>query len=232
MLPETHARRFGLVHGSDKVLEVGRGVCLNTTVWWRRASGGWGDGARRRRDSEWRCMESKRCAALRATITTFPVFYRSEAEQKDEMMAWVRTYIVGIRVIPQTRNVAGQNPAQSRLIRKTSGSSRTTILQGTPTGAREENGGQDSAIPEKLYEVQMALMGKFGKEEDPHFARVLIAVNFARNFGLTDFARDFDPQHCAFAGSPEFPQWRKYEFGVSSKLMSGFSAIQEAHGAM
>ncbi|KAJ7096791.1 hypothetical protein C8R44DRAFT_748587 [Mycena epipterygia] len=81
-----------------------------------------------------------------------------------------------------------------KLIRKTSGSSRTIILQGPPTGVREENGGQDSF----------------------HFAQVLIAVNFARNFGLTDFARDFDPQHCAFAGSAEFPQWRKYEFGGMS----------------
>ncbi|KAJ7124514.1 hypothetical protein C8R44DRAFT_734986 [Mycena epipterygia] len=55
--------------------------------------------------------------------------------------------------------------------------------------------------------------GKFGKEEHFYFAWVLIAVNFARNFGLADFARDFDPQHCAFAGSAEFPQWRKYQFG-------------------
>ncbi|KAJ7101893.1 hypothetical protein C8R44DRAFT_746935 [Mycena epipterygia] len=48
-----------------------------------------------------------------------------------------------------------------------------------------------------------------------HFARVLITTDFARNFGLADFARNFEPPHCAFAGSVEFPQWRKYEFGIS-----------------
>ncbi|KAJ7099141.1 hypothetical protein C8R44DRAFT_747827 [Mycena epipterygia] len=81
-----------------------------------------------------------------------------------------------------------------------------------------------SAIPDKLYEVQMAGIdgvcddclrstinsiledGKFGKEEEFYFARVLITTDFARNFGLADFARNFEPTHCAFAGSAEFPQ--------------------------
>ncbi|KAJ7096092.1 hypothetical protein C8R44DRAFT_748949 [Mycena epipterygia] len=53
------------------------------------------------------------------------------------------------------------------------------------------------------------------------FARVLIAVNFARNFGPAHFARDFDPQHCAFAGSAEFPQWRKYESGSRKRATYG-----------
>ncbi|KAJ7112472.1 hypothetical protein C8R44DRAFT_741562 [Mycena epipterygia] len=65
----------------------------------------------------------------------------------------------------------------------------------------------------QLPELGKRMDGKFGKEEDFYFARILIVVNFARNFGLADFARNFDPQYCVFAGSAEFPQWRKYEFG-------------------
>ncbi|KAJ7139208.1 hypothetical protein C8R44DRAFT_727312 [Mycena epipterygia] len=88
------------------------------------------------------------------------------------------------------------------------------MLQGHPTGAREEN-----VLSQRSYTRSKWQDGKFGKEEEyisnAVGTLVLIPVNFAWNFGLADFAQNLDPQHCAFAGSAEFPQWQKYEFGVS-----------------
>ncbi|KAJ7086925.1 hypothetical protein C8R44DRAFT_752343 [Mycena epipterygia] len=116
------------------------------------------------------------------------------------------------------------------------------------------------AIPEKLYEVQMAGIdgvcddclhltidsiledGKFEKEEEyisnavgallllvtstlTSFEFQLWAIFFPQfllcaGFDRSQLCAEFRTRRlCAFAGSAVFPQWRKYEFGVSSIAM-------------